>query len=60
MMWVLMAMSLVDVCWSADNMPTSGSGTGFPGEPNIDKTDVSESDQMGLTSVQVPVGMEYF
>ena len=37
-------------------MPTSGSGTGFPGEPNIDKTDVSESDQMGLTSVQVPVG----
>jgi hypothetical protein len=39
-----------------DNMPTSGSGTGFPGEPNIDKTDVSESDQMGLTSVQVPVG----
>ena len=35
-----------------DNMPTSGSGTGFPGEPNIDKTDVSESDQMGLTAVQ--------
>ena len=34
-----------------DNMPTSGSGTGFPGEPNIDKTDVSESDQMGLTAV---------
>jgi len=34
-----------------DNVPTSGSGTGFPGEPNIDKTDVSESDQMGLTSV---------
>ncbi len=39
-----------------DQMPTSGSGTGFPGEPNIDKTDVSESDQMGLTSVQVPIG----
>ena len=39
-----------------DNMPTSGSNTGFPGEPNIDKTDVSESDQMGLTSIQVPVG----
>jgi hypothetical protein len=36
-------------------MPTSGSNTGFPGEPNIDKTDVSESDQMGLTSVQVPI-----
>ena len=23
----------------------------FPGEPNIDKTDVAESDQMGLTAV---------
>ena len=34
-----------------DGVPSSGSGTGFPGEPNIDKTDVSESDQMGLTSV---------
>ena len=34
-----------------DQMPTSGSGTGFPGEPNIDKTDVAESDQMGLTAV---------
>jgi len=36
---------------TGDQMPTSGSGTGFPGEPNIDKTDVSESDQMGLTAV---------
>ena len=36
---------------AGDQMPTSGSGTGFPGEPNIDKTDVSESDQMGLTAV---------
>jgi hypothetical protein len=36
---------------AGDGIPTSGSGTGFPGEPNIDKTDVSESDQMGLTSV---------
>ena len=26
-----------------DQKPSSGSGTGFPGEPNIDKTDVSES-----------------
>ena len=34
-----------------DQKPSSGSGTGFPGEPNIDKTDVSESDQMGLTGV---------
>ena len=32
--------------------PTSGSGTPFPGEPNIDKTDVSEADQIGLTNVQ--------
>ena len=36
---------------AGDQMPTSGSGTGFPGEPNIDKTDVAESDQMGLTAV---------
>ncbi len=35
----------------ADGIPTSGAGTNLPGEPNIDKTDVSESDQMGLTSV---------
>ncbi|MCB9057781.1 MAG: hypothetical protein H6627_04395 [Calditrichae bacterium] len=31
-----------------DGIPTSGSGTGFPGEPNIDKTDVSETDLIGL------------
>ena len=36
---------------AGDQKPTSGSGTGFPGEPNIDKTDVAESDQMGLTAV---------
>ncbi|MFQ5631252.1 MAG: hypothetical protein ACE5I1_20970, partial [bacterium] len=35
-----------------DGRPTSGAGTPFPGEPNIDKTDVSESDQLGLTNVQ--------
>jgi len=34
-----------------DSRPTSGARSNFPGEPNIDKTDVSESDQMGLTSV---------
>ncbi|MFC1480729.1 hypothetical protein ACFL6E_00585 [Candidatus Neomarinimicrobiota bacterium] len=34
-----------------DMRPTSGALSNFPGEPNIDKTDVSESDQMGLTSV---------
>ena len=50
-----------------DGRPTSGyqpDGTGKlvdsgePGEPNIDKTDVDESDQLGLTSFQyfVPAG----
>ncbi|MBL7068048.1 MAG: hypothetical protein ISS29_09405 [Candidatus Marinimicrobia bacterium] len=34
-----------------DGKPTSGAGNSFPGEPNIDKTDVSESDQIGLTAV---------
>ncbi|MDD8017819.1 MAG: hypothetical protein PHP42_05565 [Bacteroidota bacterium] len=38
-----------------DGQPTSGYGangfdTGLPGEPHIDKTDVNESDQIGLTS----------
>jgi len=38
-----------------DGIPTSGYGpnsydTGLPGEPHIDKTDVNESDQIGLTS----------
>ncbi len=35
-----------------DGKPTSGAGTSFPGEPNIDKTDVSEADQIGITNVQ--------
>ncbi len=40
-----------------DGTPTSGYDfggfdTGLPGEPNIDKTDVDESDQVGLTSFQ--------
>lgn len=35
-----------------DGKPTSGAGTNFPGEPNIDKTDVAESDQIGLTNAQ--------
>jgi hypothetical protein len=40
-----------------DGIPTSGVGTEFPGEPNIDKTDVSEADQIGLTNVQyLPAG----
>lgn len=38
-----------------DGQPTSGylangTDTGLPGEPNIDKTDVDESDQIGLSS----------
>ncbi|MEJ2545132.1 MAG: hypothetical protein P8Y99_13780, partial [Calditrichaceae bacterium] len=33
-----------------DGVPTSGFGTDRPGEPNIDKTDIDESDQIGLTS----------
>lgn len=35
-----------------DGKPTSGVGTPYPGEPNTDKVDVSESDQIGLTNVQ--------
>ncbi len=35
-----------------DGIPTSGAGTGFPGEPNVDVTDVSESDMIGITSAQ--------
>lgn len=40
-----------------DGLPTSGyladgTDTGLPGEPHIDKTDVNESDQIGLTSFQ--------
>lgn len=39
----------------SDGLPTSGyddngHDTGLPGEPHIDKTDVRESDQIGLTS----------
>ena len=33
-----------------DLIATSGAGTDRPGEPNIDKTDIDESDQIGLTS----------
>lgn len=33
-----------------DGKPTTGAGTNFPGEPNIDITDVSETDQIGITS----------
>ncbi len=38
-----------------DGLPTSGAGTDRPGEPNIDKTDVSETDLIGITgAVQYP------
>ncbi len=33
-----------------DGKPTSGAGTSFPGEPNVDLTDVSETDQIGVTN----------
>jgi len=33
-----------------DGIPTSGAGTNLPGEPHIDKTDIDESDMIGLTS----------
>ena len=36
-----------------DGVPTSGAGTSFPGEKNIDVTDVSESDQIGITNVKL-------
>jgi hypothetical protein len=40
-----------------DGLPTSGAGTDLPGEANIDATDVSESDQIGITNVRsVPAG----
>lgn len=35
-----------------DGVPTTGAGTDFPGERNIDITDISESDQIGITNVQ--------
>ena len=35
-----------------DGVPTSGAGTGLPGEPNVDLTDVSETDQIGITNAQ--------
>ena len=40
-----------------DGVPTTGAGTTFPGEPNIDLTDVSETDQIGITNAQyLPAG----
>jgi len=40
-----------------DGFPSSGAFTAFPGEPNIDKTDVRETDAIGITSAtSVPAG----
>jgi hypothetical protein len=36
-----------------DGFPTSGGTTSFPGEPNIDKTDVAESDQLGVSRARI-------
>jgi hypothetical protein len=43
-----------------DGKPTSGFGTGRPGEPHIDLTDISESDQIGLTSFFIYTDFSYF
>ena len=40
-------------------MPTSGAGTDLPGEANIDVTDVSESDQIGITNVRSVVAGDF-
>ncbi|MCH8485594.1 MAG: hypothetical protein LAT75_01940 [Candidatus Cyclonatronum sp.] len=40
-----------------DGFPSSGAFTPFPGEPNIDKTDVRETDAIGITSAtSIPAG----
>lgn len=36
-----------------DGIPTSGAGTGRPGEPHIDVTDIDETDMIGLTSFYI-------
>ncbi len=36
-----------------DGKATSGAGTSFPGEPNIDKTDVSETDLIGVSRITI-------
>lgn len=40
-----------------DGRPTSGAKYGLPGEPGVDVTDVSETDQIGITNADyVPAG----
>ena len=36
-----------------DDRPTSGRNTDLPGEPHIDKTDINESDMIGLTAFNI-------
>jgi len=36
-----------------DGKPSSGKGTNLPGEPHIDKTDIDESDMIGLTAYNI-------
>ena len=36
-----------------DGIPTSGRNTDLPGEPHIDKTDIDESDMIGLTAFNI-------
>ncbi|NQT25012.1 hypothetical protein HQ585_06645, partial [candidate division KSB1 bacterium] len=36
-----------------DGVPTSGRGTDLTGEPHIDKTDIDESDMIGLTAFNI-------
>ncbi|MBN1996697.1 hypothetical protein JW935_04030 [candidate division KSB1 bacterium] len=36
-----------------DGVPTSGRGTNLPGETHIDKTDIDESDMIGLTAFNI-------
>ncbi len=35
-----------------DGKPTTGAPFGLPGEPNVDVTDISETDQIGITNAQ--------
>jgi len=42
-----------------DGLPTSGAGTEFPGEPHIDKTDINETDMLGLTSFMLSQDFDF-
>lgn len=38
---------------AGDGLPSSGAGTTFPGESSIDKTDVSETDLIGVSRITI-------